>query len=296
MSADNPRSPKFLLALLFLSVALFAYTKSAMSTKRQPNTGAQTSFAPTTPAVTPSPTPEPVTPAVEPIEKFGLLPPAPTVPSGPQAPLAQASLDDGQIRWLLACSAMLFEANNEDHTVLAGMPLNDKNREDNRTRLKKFWGITTTAELNKTIADLETRLRFDGCRALAKESPRISEADYEKALADKMNLGARFTLRLHDGPNDPNFLVAWDYCRAMNITRWGYAGGLLTEDQALAHLKRLGLKLQASYLSWYQMGMDYALAFEIWSEGDTRRKIFFQLMTRPDSPWKTNPWITVLPK
>ncbi|MDL5051998.1 DUF1266 domain-containing protein [Oscillatoria laete-virens NRMC-F 0139] len=236
---------------------------------------------------TPAPPAPPVTPAVQTPRVDPVLADAATLA---RAAATAPELSEQQKRWLLACSAMLAVANNQSHDTLAGYEANAKVQEHHRGMLSKWWGIKNAGELRQTIASLEAGTRHDGWKALAPRTPPVSDAAYQRAKDSPLDLNARFTLRMREGRSEPNYLKSWDYCRAMNITRWGHLAGYFDEAEAWSILYRIGPKLQASYKSWEEQAIDYGLGFELWFKEGHRRNFVQELLSAPNSPWRTIPW------
>jgi hypothetical protein len=61
---------------------------------------------------------------------------------------------------------------------------------------------------------------------------------------------------------------AWDLFRVAHIASWGYSGGYLTAEEALALVRPAAEKLQACYSGWDEATADYLDGYLAWS-GDT---------------------------
>lgn len=91
-------------------------------------------------------------------------------------------------------------------------------------------------------------------------------------------------------------LLGWDLARLISVCRGGYVAGYLTEDEAWQSIMGAARRLQGRFESWEDLGMNYLLGREYWSEKQrpttlqAMRETYRKLLTDPQSPWKLCPW------
>lgn len=93
-------------------------------------------------------------------------------------------------------------------------------------------------------------------------------------------------------------VAAWDYGRVINIARWSYALGYITEPEAWSYIMEAATRMQQLYPSWEAMSQAYITGRHMWG-GDQDSKemteiIHRRLLTHEKSPWRTIPWHTPL--
>ena len=89
--------------------------------------------------------------------------------------------------------------------------------------------------------------------------------------------------------------VGWNYPRAVNLARWGYASGYLQEEDAWAIIMPAAQKLQQTFSSWQELGEVYlnARRSRYSDRIEDRRQVEYayrMLELDPDSPWRRYAW------
>jgi hypothetical protein len=89
--------------------------------------------------------------------------------------------------------------------------------------------------------------------------------------------------------------IGWNYPRAINLARFGYAAGYLQEDEAWGFIVPAAERLQKTFSSWQELGQVYLEARAKWysSRVAYRRQAEYAyrvLLTDQDSPWRKYPW------
>ena len=199
-------------------------------------------------------------------------------------------LTEEQKGWALAASAVLTERNADRHDLLAGREMSEayrrstRNREDlQRTLLWIHMGghRQRFEELGEKLMALSAEER----RALEPWRRENQEGGHQLLIAEVYctKLGARG-------------LIGWDYSRYIALCRWGYASGYLDEDEAWSHIIRAARLLQATFVSWKELGENYLVGREFWSpaaqwhNGHLYREAVQRLLANPSSPWNRYPW------
>jgi len=174
----------------------------------------------------------------------------------------------------------------------------DRTPESAKGMLKGSWGITDKASLNKELDDLRDKGHHASYRSLGQQLDKLSDDQFNQYLAGHPTAAARITAarasfrKWHERTS-----LAWDMCRAANLTSQGYAAGYLDEDEAWARLTDIARSAQAAFTSWQEMSDNFLDGREIW---DGRRDPRFDacaqlLLNDPISPWKKCPWTTSFP-
>src|SRR4051812_16568100 len=89
--------------------------------------------------------------------------------------------------------------------------------------------------------------------------------------------------------------VGWNYTRAVNLARWGYAASYLQEQQAWEIIMPAAARLQHTFSSWQELGQTYLAARTKWFASDvySRRQAewaYRELFGDINSPWRKYPW------
>ena len=93
-------------------------------------------------------------------------------------------------------------------------------------------------------------------------------------------------------------VAAWDHARAVALCRWGYAAGLLSEDDVWKRIEPIAKELQTLYASWEEMNDAFLIGREAWHPGENAETLaaYDKLVKSEKSPFKTTPWNTKLGK
>jgi hypothetical protein len=210
-------------------------------------------------------------------------------------------------RWALAAGADLAVRNGQ---FLDALPTGLLNAHE---ILSSWWGIESREE----ALDMLRQLANEGHRAsyqrivtlMRGQSERQQRAQIERLALDielpelvetfESLLAARGVL-VADGllPADaaPPSLLAWDLGRLINICRWCFDVGWLSEDECWRHILPAAHALQREYDSWSELSTAYVMGFVLWKGGDAGleygvlkddRKL---LLSDPRSPWRQLAW------
>jgi hypothetical protein len=103
-------------------------------------------------------------------------------------------------------------------------------------------------------------------------------------------------LKKHYGKYDGNYLLAWDLVRYINLCRWGYVAGYLSESEAWELIMPMALELQKNFHSWKEMGEAFLFGREFWSYSEMQKngQLYIdaqqRLLDDPKSPWNKYSW------
>lgn len=202
-----------------------------------------------------------------------------------------------EILWINGTYAVLTELNGDDYTLFSGMKASEANKQREVKLLEEWWGITDRASADKTLnwlidtghrtdyAALMQVLEEDGAagleqNGLAEYLTDITGDEVEgyylaKAYDDYVNYGA-------------GAIDGWDYCRGVSLCGWYYIAGYYTEQEALDKSLEIAQTIQKRFSSWDEMMDSYLRGYEYWSyeSGDARRKIYEDIKTKDNSPYK----------
>lgn len=230
-----------------------------------------------------------------------MLPPAPLSGAIPTV-AAYAPPSAASQKWLVALGAILSRRNGETYEVLSSnLP-----KEELRELIGQSWDIY---EHQSAIGALEW-LKNEGHRAqfnqIRTTLVALASDDYEKYVAEKKRLladmsGAEkqrqsFLLDFvwqHRSDLQEKSLIAWDYMRLVNVARWSYSAGYISEQEAWQYIVPAGKTLQQMYDSWETLADDYLLGRSFWQR-DSRHPDMWPMVewlkTNPTSPWKELNW------
>ena len=199
----------------------------------------------------------------------------------------------------LAFSAILGEMNEATQTKL--MVMTDP--EGEKKQLADWWGVKNRDDLLLLFTGMENG--FNGHRGRIHElvtyyrslrPEEILPKLLEKAKSRKEIDGdfiATTYIRVPDGKSLR--FTAWDFGRYINLCRWGYGVGYLSEDEAWARILPAARLLQSSFGSWQEFAQDYIGGREFWSAAQMRKNgtearaavVFFN---SPGGLWTKIPW------
>jgi hypothetical protein len=132
----------------------------------------------------------------------------------------------------------------------------------------------------------------------AEQIDEVAQRD-RNSLAASWNIQSREDLlgtiqKLLEADGDRT-AIGWNYPRAVNLARWGYAAGYLQEQEAWNFIMPLAERLQQTFSSWQEFGQCYmhARADRFDNSLDARRDIEYayrELLTDHHSPWRKYAW------
>lgn len=225
-------------------------------------------------------------------------------PSPPTLPLRPASGYTDAVRThALAFGAILDVQNGEPHSQLVRPDERKEAETTTKESMASWWDIHSREELLGTLEGLRSgengqRYAYWNIRRRLLEGkmenyPRII---YE-ASSDDDGRARAITVATHLGPLHGAALpiTAWDFGRYINLCRWGYVCGWLTEQEAWDRIIPAARLLQASYASWDDYAADYLVGRNFWNpqagaENETVRYIVTLLKLPPRGLWATIQW------
>jgi hypothetical protein len=232
---------------------------------------------------------------------IGIIPSVAIGGKAPPIPRAtEPVITTGPRAWALATTALLTYRNGQRLDMLSSGARSDSNVAEVRQILHDWWGIDDRADLLRVLEHLDR----EGHRATFQRHGQsllgMPVGRYRMALLaarDQPEVARRMKLCREYYPRYRlNSLVGWDYCRYIMLCRWGYTLGFLTEEEAWARIMPAARKIQHGFGSWVEVGQDYLVGREFWSQEETERTgqiyrdIQAWLVREPRSPWNQLSW------
>jgi hypothetical protein len=172
------------------------------------------------------------------------------------------------------------------------LPVLAQNNQAQKTQAQKEWFLAAGAMVAQIDGD---RLDLLGG---APNSDEVAEAHRQTLLAaweirTRQDLLEEIRKLLRDDRDATR--IGWNYPRAINLARLGYAAGFLQENEAWSLLIPAAERLQKTFSSWQELGQTYLNARARWYSnylGDRRQADYAYriLLLDPQSPWRKYPW------
>ena len=213
------------------------------------------------------------------------------------------SLRDQHAR-ALAYGGILSAVNGESLDELALGPVTDEIRRANQAMLAEWWEVKSREDFLATLAWIENgghRKEFRELRWRLESVPvEHLMREIFKDQKDIRGLGRRFVVAqvLRASRRKGLDIAAWDFGRYINLCRWGYLSGYVTEQEAWARILPVARFLQSSFASWDEFADDYFLGRAFWSvdqaenTGDLHRKAYRDLIAQ--GKWTQESWSSSL--
>lgn len=211
-------------------------------------------------------------------------------------------------RWALAAGADLALRNAQFlDTLGTGLP-------NSREILAEWWGIYTrenALEMLHYLANEGHRAAYRLVGTIMREPEakrrglverRAVEAGQDDLVETYESMVAARELLVDDeliaaGAALPSIL-SWDLGRLINICRWCYDVGMLSEEECWQHILPAARALQREYGSWGELSTGYLMGFAVWQSGNPGVEYGLlksdraMLLTDARSPWVQLAWET----
>jgi Protein of unknown function (DUF1266) len=167
-----------------------------------------------------------------------------------------------------------------------------------RANLREGWDVTNATTLRDTLKWLTVeghRTEFKTLhRLLAKGSDSL-EAQSGLRVAGLLGSATTDFICHNHGRFKNGDLIAWDFCRLINVARMGLSAEFLAfETEAWEVIIPAAQRLQREYASWDELCDNYMLGRSYWQEGAEPEGHLVEaanwLKTNPKSPWKKLRW------
>ena len=202
------------------------------------------------------------------------------------------------ILWLNGTHAILTVSNDCDVQIFGGMKRSIINTAVELVSLEDWWGITSKAEMDKTIDSLVIGMHNQ--RFLEEiedyDINNMSQSEFEEALKDvDYRLDALYFQNMFDAYQKfgDKAILGWDLSRAVQLCANGYIADFYTYEEATDKAREIGETIQNTFDSWDDFFASYFYGYVYWSEDDTedttseyakRIKIYDELKKDSSSP------------
>ena len=204
-------------------------------------------------------------------------------------------LDAAQLR-LLAFGAPMLVYNDENVDSI-DCPAEDV--ESIRSTIESWWNVTdheSTLEIVKWLleeghhADADEAMKELRKRGLAGISQEERD-DEESKMGDVCLIAESMKENgWCPGGQMPGSVIAWDLVRVVNLGRWAYLCGYLTEDEMWQIMQLAADTALEHFSSWEEYGMSFVMGRGVWhgdpDDSETAYEIVSLLLKDNESPWK----------
>lgn len=212
----------------------------------------------------------------------------------------QQQVLSGPKGWAIGCSAVLMERNHSRLDTLATAKITEVDVRDARELLDEWWGIRTKKELIDILSWLETEGHRKSFEDVAKTVANLNDEQFNALVVvcgdNKQKTQELLVARKFSSQLGNKSILGWDYSRYINVCRWGYTAGLLSEQEAWEKIMPIARKLQSTFDSWEDLGCNYLIGRQFWSYKQTKEDSYLyedavqRLVDIPSSPWNKYPW------
>lgn len=226
---------------------------------------------------------------------------AQTAPGQAPKAIAETHILTEKQRWAIACSALLDEVNHYNHDQLATQERTPDNISRQKETLVQFWVVNNRADLINNLDWIDKdghRKMFEelGAALNNKDHARISQLKSKYLNSEEAYTNMVRVSKAHYKSFGRKSLIAYDYCAYIDLCRWGYLAGYLTEQEAWARIMPAARLLQKTYSSWQDLARNYIIGREFCSANQTAdaakefERCYDFLVKEPSSPWVKLPW------
>ncbi|WP_164848662.1 DUF1266 domain-containing protein [Paenibacillus sp. DCT19] len=210
------------------------------------------------------------------------------------------SLLDTRQQWTLAAGAILLEANHLEFAAGYDIDLLEGKREGITEMLDRAWSSRDEESFRRQVESFrENRghgADFDQDRALLSVMNYEEQENYIGGIIDEKRAAQFRVIQFYDSRLNTAGVSAWDWGRAISITRMAMQIGYMDEEMAWAFMFEMAQRIQRAYSSWTEFALAYIIGRQYWSEefdedGALEHfSLIEHLFERPDSPWNLMHW------
>lgn len=210
----------------------------------------------------------------------------------------ESPLTDEQ-KYQLAFGAPLFVFNQDYVDSLESVTDTDTLKE----MLEEWWDVKDHDTAMETIVWLLNEGHHaDADPALAEVKTRgldnitdEEKADEENKISAVFAIG-EFYVEMNETTVDqlPDTVLAWDLVRAVNVARWAFICGYISENEMWEAIRVTVEIAKNTFNSWEEYGTSFAVGRGIW-RGDTTdyelaAEVIEPLLEKEESPWNQMAW------
>lgn len=210
----------------------------------------------------------------------------------------------GQIRRALACGAVYKRVEKlpyDRFLTWENVPKFIANAyvKIEKEALYQSWGVDNREEAIKMLNWLRNeghRKTFDEIVVFVKSA---TEEDYQNFYNENKDSPEYINylnfVRDHINEVSDKGILAWDYCRLVNLATEFYMVGYITKEEAINEIIYAAKVLQDTFSSWEEMAQNHLFGRQYWGKNILGNEFLFKpaiewLLTNDESPWETFPW------
>ena len=209
-----------------------------------------------------------------------------------------SELNDEQLRLLAFGAPMLIYNGERVNTIEC-----ESDIEVVKNTLESWWNVTdhdSAFEIAEWLlkeghhADADNLLQsFD-----AEELKRFLQdgLDNDNEIAESVRLIMQ-TMIENDyctEENLPKTALAWDLVRLVNLGRWAYLCGYISEEEMWQVMRTAADTAYKYFASWTEYGLSFVFGRGVWhgkpEDSETAYEIVATLLEKDESPWKQSTW------
>ena len=178
------------------------------------------------------------------------------------------------------------------------MPLTVESKRISRQTLAVWWGIRGREDLLAALTWIEQGGHRQQFSSVGEHVSKLS-LEESKRLVSSLNAedaNSVVIARRYYQALGQKGITGWDYSRYINLCRWGYASGYLSEEEAWEFIMSAASILRSTFSSWQELGENYLIGREFWSldqtqkDGQLMQAAYKRLLNNASSPWNRIPW------
>lgn len=219
-------------------------------------------------------------------------------PSPTPTPYVYHEPTQEQKNYALALGAILSQYNNENISSLKS----NLNPAGLRPMMNEWWGITNRQSALETLDWLKReghRTEYNNVYDVlvvgnVTSCQDLPDADLSLCRDSDIRDIHDIAKQVHDLAGDKT-LIAWDFARLINVARWCYTMGWLSEEEAWTYIIPASIKIQTTYSSWEEFGRHYIYGRAYWMRDLNANRpqesiLKFLINEKNSTPWTTMSW------
>lgn len=202
------------------------------------------------------------------------------------------TLNSEQLR-LLALGAPILVYNDEYTDTIGHQEYVDSLKE----QIRSWWEVTdrgSTFEIVDWLLHEGHHAEADRVLAVMRNGQETEGIDEDKVEDVSLITDYMLENSICDMNSVPHTAIAWDLVRIVNLGRWAFQCGYITEEDMWNIMRVADETASANFSSWEEYGMSFVLGRGVW-HGDTddcqtAYEIVAELLKNEDSPWLQLSW------
>ena len=209
-----------------------------------------------------------------------------------------SELNDGQLR-LLALGAPMLVYNGERVNTIDC----ESDIEVVQNTLESWWNVVdhdSTFDIAKWL--LEEGHHADADHLLQSLAPEGLKRLLENGLEDENETAEEVRLIMQTMLDNgyctedelPQTALAWDLVRVVNLARWAYLCGYISEEEMWQVMGTAADIAHEHFASWEEYGLSFVFGRGVWhgepADSETAYEIVSTLLEKDESPWMQSAW------